>query len=174
MFPLNIEKKLENNRLLKKVVLWAILDVTLRLWYLKFCLTKHYQMIQTSVTGPPDNSGIFSATKYLRKCVGRQSKSACFEKTTRVEIYLRFAVFLRSPVIQLMPPIIFYEQPLLFQEPPMCRYRRFSVENWGWPQLFSNEKASFLRMPYTKNAAICFWYWCRKLRTQSENQISAK
>ena len=87
---------------------------------------------------------------------------------TRVGIFLRFAViFLRSPVIPLI-------RLLFFQEPAMRRYRRNSVENWGWPPLFFNEKPLFPPISHKKSAGKIFWYWCRKRSTQSENQISPK
>ena len=56
----------------------------------------------------------------------------------------------------------------------MRRYRRNSVENRGWSPLFFNEKPLFPPISHKKIAGKIFWYWCRKRRTQSENQISAK
>ena len=89
-------------------------------------------------------------------------------KVARVELFLRFAViFLISLVILLIPL-------LLFKEPPMCRYSWISVENWGWPPLFFSEKPLFPPISHRKNAGKFFWYWCRKKRTPSENQISPK
>ena len=54
----------------------------------------------------------------------------------------------------------------------MRRYRRSSVENWGWPPLFFNETPLFPPNIPQKSAGIIFWYWCTKRRTQPENQIS--
>ena len=38
----------------------------------------------------------------------------------------------------------------------MHRYRRTSVENWGWPPLLSNEKPLFLPISYKENAGKFF------------------
>ena len=87
---------------------------------------------------------------------------------TRVEFFLGFAViFLRPMVIPLIPPIIFWE-------PPMRRYRRNSVENWGWPTLFLKDKPFLPAISHKKGAGKIFYYCCRKKRTQSENQISSQ
>ena len=56
----------------------------------------------------------------------------------------------------------------------MRRYRRNSVENWGWPPVFFNEKPFFPPLSHKKSAGKIFWYWFRKRRTPSENQISPK
>ena len=56
----------------------------------------------------------------------------------------------------------------------MRRYRRNSVENWGWQPLFFNEEPLFRLMSHKKSAGKIFCYWWRKKRTQSENQISPK
>ena len=69
---------------------------------------------------------------------------------SRVKIFLRFAViFLRSPVIPLIPPLI-------FQETPIRRYRRTSSANWSWPPLFFNEKPLFPPIFHNKNAGKFF------------------
>ena len=83
--------------------------------------------------------------------------------TTRVWIFLRFAViFLRSPVIPLIPPV------------SLCRYCRNSFENWSWPTEFFDEKPLFPPISHKKYAGKIFWSWCSKGRTPSENQISPK
>ena len=56
----------------------------------------------------------------------------------------------------------------------MRRYSRFSAANWSWPPLFFNEKPLFPPISHRKNAYKIFWYWCRKRRTPSDNQISQK
>ena len=84
------------------------------------------------------------------------------------KFFLRFAViFLRPPVIPLIPPLI-------VSEPPMRSYRRTSAENWSWPPLFVNEKPFLCADIPQKSAGKIFWYWCRKMCTLSENQISPK
>ena len=55
----------------------------------------------------------------------------------------------------------------------MRRCRKISLENWGWPLLFSNEKPLFPPISY-KNTPNIFLILMLKMRTQSENQISVK
>ena len=71
------------------------------------------------------------------------------------------------------PCRIFY----LFPWPPLLRLtaaievdRRY----WGWPPLFFNENSLFPPISHKKAPVNFFWYWCRKKRTQSENQFSPK
>ena len=56
----------------------------------------------------------------------------------------------------------------------MRHYRRISAANWSWPPLFFNGKPLFLPISHKKSTGKIFWYWCRKRRTQSENQSSPK
>ena len=63
-----------------------------------------------------------------------------------------------------------------FWKSPMRHYRRNSVENWGWPPLLFIEKplSPPISQKKAKSAGKNFWYWCRKKRIKSENQIFLK